>query len=115
MPTLTIDLSEAEYRAALALPPAELRRVLADGVNRYATAPNVPPLSRGVVTPTVADPEAVARLRAQALASAGITRALFEQWDSAPDSGDEPDPEELRVALEANGRMRLRTVTMETD
>ena len=40
MPTLTIDLSEAESRAVIRLPANEQRRVLSLAANRYATARN---------------------------------------------------------------------------
>ncbi len=40
MPTLTIDLPEAEYRAAISLPTNEQRRILTLAANRYATARN---------------------------------------------------------------------------
>lgn len=39
MPILTIDLPEAEYRVALALPESERQRVI---VNAFATARNIP-------------------------------------------------------------------------
>lgn len=40
MPTLTIDLPDAEYDAVLTLPAHEQRRVLSLAANRYATAKN---------------------------------------------------------------------------
>ncbi len=84
MPTLTvtIDLADAEYRAAISLPPDELRRAVTETVHRFATAPNAPPLPRGVITPTVADPVSIARLRAEALADHEADVALFAQWEA---------------------------------
>lgn len=42
MPTLTIDLSDAEYAAAIQLPDGELRRSVLEAVNNYAVARNEP-------------------------------------------------------------------------
>lgn len=43
MPTLTIDLSDTEYAAAIALPEAERRRAIIVAANYYAVARNEPP------------------------------------------------------------------------
>ena len=58
MPTITIDLPEAQYEVALALSEAERSRRAA---SVFAVAPNAPLLPRGVITPPVSNPESVAR------------------------------------------------------
>lgn len=78
MPTLTIDLPEAEYRAALALPEAERVRRAA---SVFAVAKNPPSLPRGMVTPLVSDPAMVARFRAEAKAASVANAALRAEWE----------------------------------
>ena len=77
MPTLTLDLPESAYRAALDLPPAErVRRAAAAFTEETETIT----LPSGSIPPQTANPETLARLRAQARAGAVADAALRAQW-----------------------------------
>jgi hypothetical protein len=62
MPTLTIDLSDAEYAAAIALPETERRHAIIAAANRYAVARNESPEEdEGYDPPTQEDLDAIGR------------------------------------------------------
>ena len=92
MPTLTIDLPDAAYRAALDLPATERTRrvasVFADAEDAadeesYSAKEKekVAALFRGIILPTESNPETVARLREEAKVQHAADTALFAQWE----------------------------------
>lgn len=77
MPTLTIDLPETAYRAALAFAPDVRVRVAAAAFTAAHEA--APPPSTSIPPKTIA-PETVARLRSQAAKQAIAVQAIYAQW-----------------------------------
>jgi hypothetical protein len=110
MPTLTIDLSEEAYQAAIAVPSADRIRLVSDLFISPAELPRVPPKQ--------ISPETLIRLRQQAARQAEHFAALDEQWASEPSDPHEPTFEEFVQATnetrKANGERLLYPEPKET-
>jgi len=109
MPTLTLEVSDAVYHRALALPEAERRQTVE---NAFASAPNVPSptLPEGIRTPLVSNPAALIRLRALAAKQAKADALMRERWEAEPEDPNEPSFEEFARNMNENARLSGRSI-----
>ena len=117
MPTL--DISDEQIVTLLEQLP-EPRRVRV--LNRFATAPNVPPMPRGLTPPKTIDPARVAQMREQAKHDAKADALLRAEWQAEADAmtPHERATESLRFAnhmvnMNANRSVGERILYLDAD